>query len=219
MLETLKQDLRRANIHLTNHGADSFLRGSISAIDRVNSLVAISPDGIFYDEITADMIVIADFGGNVVEGELLAAKDIKTHIEIYKAFENIGAIVHLHTPYATAWAQAGRDILPYGDFHSSVFGGEIPCTSNLSNSEIENDYEKNIGLLIAETFKKRNISEEKIPGVNVFNHGPYSWGMDPFSAVYNALMLENIAKTAYITERINPDVTTVSKAYFKQLNE
>ena len=215
MLETLKQDLRRANIHLTNHGVDSFFRGSISSVDRVNSLVVISPDGIFYDEITADMMVVADFGGDVVEGELDAAIDIKTHIEIYKAFENIGAIVHLHTPYATAWAQSGRDIPPYGDFHASVFGGEIPCTRNFSNSEIENDYEKNIGLIIAETFKKRNIDENKTPGVNVFNHGPYSWGIDPFTAVYNARMIENVAKTAYLTEQINPDVTTVSKAYFK----
>lgn len=215
MLETLKQDVRRANTHLSNHGVDSFLRGSISAIDRVNSLVVISPTGIFYDEITADMMVVADFAGNVVEGELPASEDIKTHIEIYKAFANIGGIVHLHTPFATAWAQAGRDILPYGDFHASAFAGEIPCTRNLSNGEIENEYEKNVGLIIAETFQKRNIDESKTPGVNVFNCGPYAWGIDPFSAVHNSIMLENIAKTAYLTERINPDVTTVGKIYFK----
>ena len=215
MLETLKQDVRRANIHLTNHGIDSFLKGSISAIDRVNSLVVISPTGIFYDEITADMMVVTDFAGNVVEGELIAAEDIKTHIEIYKCFKNIGAIVHLHTPFATAWAQAGRDIPPYGHFHATTFSGVIPCSSNFSDLQIEDDYEKNVGLMICETFQKRGLDENKTPGVNVFNHGPYAWGIDPFSAVYNAVMLENIAKSAYLTERINPDVTTVSKVYFR----
>lgn len=216
MLETLKQDVRRANIHLTNHGVDSFLRGSISAIDRVNSLVVISPSGIFYDEITADMMVVADFAGEVVEGELLCADDVKTHIEIYKAFENIGGIVHLHTPFATAWAQSGRDILPYGDFHASSFLGAVPCSRNLLSQEIETDYEKNVGLVICETFEKRGIDEMKVPGINVFNCGPYAWGIDAFSAVYNAVMLENIAKTAYLTEKINPDVTTVGKAYFER---
>jgi len=216
VLETLKQDVRRANIHMTNHGIDSFLRGSVSAIDRVNSLVVISPTGIFYDEITADMMVVADFAGEIAEGELDAACDIKTHIEIYKAFPSIGSIVHLHTPFATAWAQSGRDILPYGDFHASVFNSAIPCSRNLSNSEIENEYEKNVGLVIAETFQKRGIDETKTAGINVFNCGPYAWGIDPFSAVYNAIMLENIAKTAYLTERINPDVTTVGKVYFER---
>lgn len=216
MLETLKQDVRRANIHLTNHGVDSFLRGSISAIDRVNSLVVISPSGIFYDEITADMMVVADFAGNVVEGELDCAEDIKTHIEIYKAFDNIGGIVHLHTPFATAWAQAGRDLLPYGAFHASVFAGSVPCSRSLSASEVESDYEKNVGLVIAETFQKRGIDEMATPGINVFNCGPYAWGIDAFSAVYNAIMIENFAKMAYLTEKLNPDVTTVPKVYFER---
>jgi len=216
MLETLKQDVRRANIHLTNQDVDSFLRGSISAIDRVNSLVVISPSGIFYDEITADMMIVADFAGEIVEGALSCADDVKTHIEIYKAFENIGGIVSLHTPFATAWAQSGRDILPYGDFHVSNFRGSIPCSRSLSAQEIETDYEKNVGLVICETFQKRGIDEMKVSGVNVFNCGPYAWGIDAFSAVYNAITLENVAKTAYLTEKINPDVTTVSKAYIER---
>ncbi len=216
MLETLKQDVRRANIHLANHGVDSFLRGSISAIDRINSLVVISPSGIFYDEITADMMVVADFSGSVVEGELNCADDVKTHIEIYKALENIGGIVSLHTPFATAWAQSGRDILPYGDFHVSSFSGAIPCSRSLSASEVETDYEKNVGLVICETFQKRGIDAMNVPGINVFNCGPYAWGIDVFSAVYNAVMLENVAKTAYLTEKINPDVTTVGKSYIER---
>ncbi len=216
MLESLKQDVRRANIHLTNHGIDSFIRGSISAIDRLNSLIVINPTGIFYEEITADMMVVADFAGNIVEGELSAANDIKTHIEIYKAFENIGGIVHLNTPFATAWAQAGRDIPPYGDFHAEIFDSAIPCSRSLLSGEIENEYEKNVGLVIAETYQKRGLNENKTHGINVFNCGPYAWGIDCFSAVYNAVMLENIAKTAYLTERINPDVTTISKAYFEK---
>lgn len=216
MLETLKQDVRRANIHLTNHGIDSFIRGSISAIDRLNSLIVINPTGIFYDEITADMMVVTDFQGNVVEGELPPATDIKTHIEIYKAFENIGGIVHLYTPFATAWAQAGRDIPPFGDFHAKAFESAIPCTRSLFTSEIENEYEKNVGLIIKETFQKRGLSEDKTHAINVFNCGPYAWGVDCFSAVYHAVTLENIAKTAYLTERINPDVTTITKAYFEK---
>lgn len=214
MLENLKQDVRRANIHLVNHGFDSFFRSSISTIDRDNSLIVISPSGIFYDEITADMMVVADFSGNVAEGTLMPADDIMTHIEIYKAFTNIGGIVQFSTPYATAWAQSGRDIPPYGAFYAKNFKNMIPCTRNFAASEIETDYEKNVGIAIVETFEKNGIDPNTTPAVTVFNHGPYAWGEDCFSAVHSAIMLETIAKMSYLTEKINPDVTTVSKSYF-----
>ena len=207
MLEELKQKVYEANMELPRRNLVTYTWGNVSGIDREKGLVVIKPSGVEYEELTPDMLVVLDLEGNVVEGTLNPSSDTKTHIELYKAFPKLGGIVHTHSPYAVAWAQAGRDIPCYGTTHADYFYGSVPCARNLTPEEIEADYETNTGRIIVETFRGRGIDPRYVPAVVCRNHGPFTWGHDPAQAVYHSVVLEEVAKMSMFTELINPQVS------------
>ncbi len=178
--------------------------GNGSGIDREKGLFVIKPSGVDYDKLRPEDMVVMDLDGNRVEGDLNPSSDTPTHLELYKAFEKIGGIVHTHSPHATAWAQAGRDVPCYGTTHADYFYGAVPCARNLTPEEIEEAYEKNKGITIIETFKERGIDPMHVPGVLCKNHGPFTWGKNAANAVYNAVVLEEISKMNLMTEILNP---------------
>lgn len=204
MLEKLKQSVYEANMELPRRGLVTYTWGNVSAIDRASGLVVIKPSGIEYEELHVDDMVVVDLSGTRVEGTYAPSSDTATHLELYKAFKEIGGIVHTHSPWATSWAQAGRAIPCYGTTHADYFYGEIPCGRSLTWQEIETAYEKNTGLVITETFK--DLNPEHIPGVLLANHGPFTWGKDAKEAVHNAVVLEEVAKMAYRTEHLRVGV-------------
>lgn len=205
MLEKLRQEVFEANMELPRRGLVTYTWGNVSGIDRERGLVVIKPSGVDYDELTAENLVILDLAGNKVEGEMNPSSDTKTHIELYKAFPNIGGIVHTHSPYAVAWAQAGLDIPCYGTTHADYFYGSVPCARHLSKEEIDEDYEKNTGKVIIETFLQHNINPLHMPAVVCHSHGPFTWGKDAAQAVYHGVVLEEVAKMALFTRQINPN--------------
>lgn len=200
MLEELKQKVLRANLDLVKHGLVIFTWGNVSGIDRKKGLIVIKPSGVKYDDMTREDMVVLDMEGNIVEGSLKPSSDTPTHLLLYKHFESVGGIVHTHSEWATSWAQAGKPIPPYGTTHADYFYGEIPCTRKLTKEEVQQDYEKNTGLVIVETFK--NLDYEAIPGVLVNGHAPFTWGKDPDEAVHNAVVTDEVAKMAFRNEII-----------------
>ncbi len=209
MLEQLKEQVLKANLLLPQYGLVTFTWGNVSGIDRKSGLVVIKPSGVEYDAMTADDMVVVDLEGNVVEGKLNPSSDTPTHIELYKAFENIGGIIHTHSTYAVAFAQAGRDIPAYGTTHADYFYGDIPCTRPLTSDEVEHEYEKNTGIVIAQKFE--NIDYKAMPGVVVSNHGPFAWGKDAIDAVHNGVVMEQVAKMAILSEQVNPSIKPISQ--------
>lgn len=205
MLESLKEKVFRANLEIVQHGLVIFTWGNVSAIDRESNLIVIKPSGVSYDDMKAEHMVVVDLEGNVVEGDLKPSSDTATHIELYKAFPNIGGIVHTHSTYATAWAQAGCDIPNIGTTHADYFSESIPCTRDMTQQEVEGEYEKETGTVIIEKFN--DINPDFVPGVIVKNHGPFSWGKDAHDAVHNAVVMEQVAKMAFIAYSVNPDLT------------
>ncbi len=205
MLEQLKQAVYKANMELPQRGLVTYTWGNVSGIDRESGLVVIKPSGVDYEELTAEMMVVLDLDGNVVEGNLNPSSDTKTHLEMYKAFSDIGGIVHTHSPYAVAWAQAGVDIPCYGTTHADYFYGPIPCTRQLTSNEIDEDYEKNTGKVIIETFNNRGLNPIHVPAVICSNHGPFTWGKDCNGAVYHSVVLEEVAKMAIYTKQVSPN--------------
>lgn len=205
MLEELKQQVYEANMLLPEYGLVTFTWGNVSGIDRKNGLFVIKPSGVEYAKLTAADMVVMDLEGNRVEGEYNPSSDTPTHLELYRAFPNVGGIVHTHSSWATSWAQAGRGIPCYGTTHADYMYGEIPCVRCLTKEEIESAYEKNTGLLIADYFKNRDY--EATPAVLCRNHGPFAWGKDAGEAVHNAVVLEEVAKMAARCEMIKPGVT------------
>ena len=212
MLEELKEKVLKANLLLPELDLVKFTWGNVSEIDREKGIIAIKPSGVDYENLTADDIVLVDLDGNIVEGKLRPSSDTATHIELYKAFSDIGGVVHTHSEWAVSWAQSGRGIPCYGTTHADCFYGEIPCTREMTDEEIESAYEKNTGIVIAETFMKRNIDPMAVPGVLCVNHGPFSWGKDGHDAVHNAAVLETVAEMATKTELLNPSVKPVKQA-------
>ena len=204
MLEELRQQVYEANMELPKRGLVTYTWGNVSGIDREKGLIVIKPSGVEYEELTPEMLVVLDLEGNIAEGDLNPSSDTKTHIELYKAFESIGGIVHTHSPYAAAWAQAGEDIPCYGTTHADYFYGPVPCARHLTPDEIEEDYEKGTGTVIIETFTKRNIDPNYVPAVICKSHGPFTWGKDAAQAVYHAVVLEEAAKMAAYTRQISP---------------
>lgn len=192
MLEQLKKEVYEANMELPKRGLITYTWGNVSGIDRESGLFVIKPSGVDYDKLSPEDMVVMDLDGNRVEGDLNPSSDTPTHIELYKAFKDLGGIVHTHSPWATSWAQAGRSIPCYGTTHADYFYGEIPCARSLTKEEIEEAYEKNTGLVIIETFKDKN--PVYVPGVLCTNHGPFTWGADAAEAVHNAVVLEEVAK-------------------------
>lgn len=204
MLEELKEKVLFANLELPKKGLVQYTWGNVSGIDRESKLIAIKPSGVPYENMSLSDIVLINMSGEVVEGLLKPSSDAPSHIELYKAFSNIGGICHTHSRWATIWAQFGKGIPPYGTTHADYFYGTIPCTRSLRKDEIESDYEKNTGLLITETLK--DIDPEQLPAVLVKNHAPFTWGKDAEKAVYYAVVLEEIAQMAWTLELRDPSI-------------
>ena len=204
MLEELKQKVYEANMELPRRNLVTYTWGNVSGIDREKGLVVIKPSGVEYEELTPDMLVVLDLEGNVVEGTLNPSSDTKTHIELYKAFPKLGGLVHTHSPYAVAWAQAGRDSPCYGTTHADYFYGPIPCARHLTQEELDEDYEKGTGTVIIETFRERKLDPMAVPAVVCHSHGPFTWGKDPAQAVYHAVVLEEVAKMGILTRQVDP---------------
>lgn len=205
MLQQLKDKVFKANLALVRHGLVIFTWGNVSAIDPETRLVVIKPSGVSYDEMTADDMVVVDLDGNVVEGHLNPSSDTPTHLALYRAWPEIGGIVHTHSTYATAWAQAGKSIPAIGTTHADYFHNEIPCTGDMSEQEVKGAYELETGNVIVRRFE--GINPVHTPGVLVKNHGPFAWGKDCAEAVHNAVVLEQVAKMACLAYAINPDLT------------
>ncbi len=206
MLEKLKEEVYKANLLLPEYKLITFTWGNVSGIDRESNLIVIKPSGVEYDNMKVEDMVVCDLDGNVVEGHYKPSSDLMTHIEFYKNFKNIGGVVHTHSRNATAWAQAGKDIPAYGTTHADYFYGEIPCTRQMSKAEISSNYELNTGKVIVETFNSRGIDPNQMPGVLVYSHGPFTWGKDPYEAVHNSVVLEELSNMALSTKLINNDI-------------
>lgn len=204
MLEALKEKVYQANMELPKHGLVTFTWGNASEIDRTSGQIVIKPSGVAYEELKPEDMVVVDLDGVVTEGRYNPSSDTATHLELYKAFPEIGGIVHTHSTWATAWAQAGKDLPCYGTTHADYIYGAVPCVRGLTAAEIQDDYEKNTGLVVVEAFQERDVTA--VPGVLCQNHGPFTWGEDCEAAVHNAVVLEEVAKMALLTRVINPDV-------------
>lgn len=204
MLEQLKKEVYEANMLLPKYGLVTFTWGNVSGIDREKGLFVIKPSGVDYEKLSWEDMVVLDLKGNVVEGTYRPSSDTPTHLELYKAFSEIGGIVHTHSPWATSWAQAGRAIPCYGTTHADYLYGEVPCVRNLTKEEIDAGYETNTGILISEYFKDKDVTA--MPAVLCKNHGPFTWGKDADQAVHNAVVLEEVAKMAARCELINKEI-------------
>ena len=204
MLKKLKEQVFRANQLLPKHGLVTFTWGNVSGINREKGLAVIKPSGVSYEAMNADDMVVVELEtGKVVDGELKPSSDTPTHVELYKAFPNIGGIVHTHSRWATSFAQAGRGIAALGTTHADYFYGEIPCTRKMTKAEIEGEYEKETGSVIIETFKDKD--PDAIPAVLVHSHGPFTWGEDAMDAVHNAVVLDEVAFMNFHTLMLEPN--------------
>lgn len=210
MLENLKKEVFEANLELVKHKLVIFTWGNVSGIDRENNLVVIKPSGVSYDDMKFEDMVVVDLYGNVIEGSLKPSSDTLTHIELYKRYPQINGVVHTHSTFATGWAQAKMGIKPLGTTHSDYFYGEIPCTRELNQSEVEDEYEKNTGLVIVEELELKEIEPLSTPGILVASHGPFSWGKSPKNAVHNAVVLEEVSKMNFISQSLNPTIERIN---------
>ncbi|MDY0409258.1 L-ribulose-5-phosphate 4-epimerase [Virgibacillus soli] len=211
MLGDLKREVYEANMLLPKNNLITFTWGNVSGIDRENGYIVIKPSGVEYEQLSPENMVVVDLEGKKVEGDLNPSSDTATHVELYKAFSNIKGIVHTHSPWAVSFAQAGRDIPAAGTTQADYFYGSIPVTRQMKKEEIEDEYEKQTGSVIIETFKKRQINPNQVPGVLVNDHGPFTWGDSPASAVYHAVVLERVAEMTYHTMQINPTSIEMSQ--------
>jgi L-ribulose-5-phosphate 4-epimerase len=211
MLERLKKDVLDANLQLPKHGLVTFTWGNVSGIDRQTGLVVIKPSGVPYEELQIDDLVVLDLDGKIVEGTLRPSSDTPTHLTLYRAFPQLGGIVHTHSPWATSWAQAGRSIPALGTTHADYFYGEIPCTRPLTEEEIERGYELETGNVIIETFEKEGLDPVAMPGVLLSGHASFSWGKNANQALHNAVVLEEVAKMALNTYMLNPQITAIDQ--------
>lgn len=209
MLEELKEKVLEANQSLPKYGLVTFTWGNVSAVSRDHELVVIKPSGVDYEKLTIRDIVVVDFNGKVIEGNLKPSSDTATHIALYKKFTDVGGIVHTHSSWATSWAQAGKPIPVFGTTQADYFYGEIPCTRPMKRDEVAGEYEQETGNVIIETFRTKNY--RTVPGVLVHSHGPFAWGESPEKAVHNAVVMEEVAKLAYRTKQLNPEVRPVDR--------
>lgn len=221
MLEELKKKVWEANLRLPHYHLVTFTWGNVSGMDRESGLFVIKPSGVDYAKLTPDDMVVVNLQGEKVEGRFKPSSDTPTHTVLYNRFPGIGGIVHTHSTFATSWAQAGRSIPCYGTTHADYFYGEIPCVRNLTEEEIRKGYERNTGELIAEDFQVNNRDEGAVPGVLCKNHGVFTWGRDADEAVHNAVVVEEVAKSAMFCELINTHVTSApqvlqNKHYFRK---
>lgn len=206
-MQPLKKQVFEANMDLPRYGLVTFTWGNVSAIDRARGRVVIKPSGVAYDAMTVDDMVVVDLGGNVIEGRWNPSSDTATHLALYRRFPSLGGIVHTHSTHATAWAQAGIAIPALGTTHADYFFGDIPCTRALTEAEVSGEYERNTGKVIIETLGERDPLHT--PGIVVYQHGPFSWGNDAHDAVHNAVVMEEVAKMAWISRGINPQLQPI----------
>ena len=221
MLEKLKQEVLTANLQLPEHGLVTFTWGNVSGIDREKGLVVIKPSGVAYAELKLEDMVVVDLDGNIVEGDLRPSSDTATHLALYKAFSEIGGVVHTHSPWATTWAQASQPIPALGTTHADYFYGEIPVTRPLLQKEVEGAYEMETGNIIIDTFKSLDLDPISMPGVLVSGHAPFCWGKSAEEAVHNAVVLEEVAKMAFHTFQLNQQANAIDqflldKHYFRK---
>ena len=203
MLESVKQAVYEANLSLQTYGLITLTWGNVSQIDRTSGCVVIKPSGVRYEDMRPDQMVVTDLEGKVLEGKLRPSSDLKTHLELYKRFPDIGGVTHTHSRWATIFSQMGRAVPPLGTTHADAFYGPVPCTRRLTAAEIAGDYEQNTGLVICESFTDENVMA--IPAVLVHSHGPFCWGRDAKRSVETAVVLEEVAMMAWHTLAMNPD--------------
>ncbi len=216
MYKTLKEEACEANMQLPKSGLVLFTFGNVSAADRSLGVFAIKPSGVPYAELSPGKMVIVDFDGKVVEGTLRPSSDTLTHAVLYKHWENIGGIVHTHSTYATAWAQAQRDIPIFGTTHADHNTIDIPCAPPMSDEMIQGDYEYQTGFQIINCFNEKGLNYEEVEMILVGNHAPFTWGKNAAKAVYNSAVLENIAQMAFLTQSINADARRLKAALIKK---
>ena len=209
-LTRLREEVLEANLELVRRGLVLYTFGNASGIARDEALVVIKPSGVPYDKMKPEHLVVSDLDGKIVEGELRPSSDLPTHLVLYRAFNDIGGVVHTHSEYATAWAQARREIPCFGTTHADYFNGPVPVTEPMSKDEIAGDYEKNTGDAIVRLFRDRNAWS--VPGVLVANHGPFTWGADVSAAAHNAVVLEAISRMAFFTITINAEADAIGKS-------
>lgn len=208
MLKELKEQVCKANLELVTRGVVIYTWGNVSGIDRESGYMVIKPSGVDYDEMKPeDMVVVDLISGEKIEGHYKPSSDIDTHLELYRAFPNIGGITHTHSVNAVAFAQAGVDIPALGTTHADYFYGSIPCTRELTQKEVEIAYEMNTGKVIVETLEERNIDPMEVPGIVVKNHGPFTWGKDAAASVYNAVVMDTVAEMDLKTVLLNPNAS------------
>lgn len=208
----IKQSAYEANMQLPKLGLVLFTFGNVSAADRELGVFAIKPSGVPYEDLTPESMVIVDFDGNTVEGSLRPSSDTQTHAVLYKHWPNIGGIVHTHSTYGTAWAQAQRDIPIFGTTHADHLTVDIPCAPPMDDEMIKGDYEYETGFQIMNCFAERGLSYEEVEMILVGNHAPFTWGKTPHKAVYNSAVLETVAQMAHLTEQINPQAPKLKDA-------
>jgi L-ribulose-5-phosphate 4-epimerase len=209
-LAQLRAEVLEANLELVRRGLVLYTFGNASGILREEGLVVIKPSGVPYEKMTPEDLVITDLDGKVVEGDLRPSSDLPTHLVLYKAFPEIGGVVHTHSEYATAWAQARREIPCFGTTHADYFHGPVPVTDPMPDREVEGEYEENTGTAILRAFRDRNPSD--ICAVLVANHGPFTWGKNVAEAAHTAVILEALARTAYFTTTLNPQASPIGNA-------
>lgn len=212
----IKKAAYEANMQLPKLGLVLFTFGNVSAADHELGVFAIKPSGVPYEDLTVDSMVIVDFDGNTVEGNLRPSSDTKTHAVLYKHWPKIGGIVHTHSVYGTAWAQAQRDIPIFGTTHADHLTVDIPCAAPMADKSIQGNYEYETGFQIMNCFEERNLSYEEVEMILVGNHAPFTWGKTPEKAVYNSAVLETVAKMALLTEQINPQAPRLKDSLIKK---
>ncbi|MBX9996519.1 MULTISPECIES: L-ribulose-5-phosphate 4-epimerase [Priestia] len=203
MLDKLKEEVFQANVDLPKHGLVKYTWGNVSAIDRDSGLFVIKPSGVTYEKMTAQDMVVVDLDGRVVEGELNPSSDTLTHAVLYKHYPQIGGIAHTHSTWATIWAQAGLDVQAMGTTHADTFYGSVPCARFLTEKEVNDGYEVETGKVIIETFEKRGLDVLAVPGILLQGHGPFTWGKDAKTAVMNSVVLDEVSKMNFFTQKLN----------------
>ncbi|MCM3153829.1 L-ribulose-5-phosphate 4-epimerase [Priestia megaterium] len=203
MLDKLKEEVFQANVDLPKHGLVKYTWGNVSAIDRDSGLFVIKPSGVTYEKMTAQDMVVVDLDGHVVEGELNPSSDTLTHAVLYKHYPQIGGIAHTHSTWATIWAQAGLDVQAMGTTHADTFYGSVPCARFLTEKEVNDGYEVETGKVIIETFEERGLDVLAVPGILLQGHGPFTWGKDAKSAVMNSVVLDEVSKMNFFTQKLN----------------
>lgn len=214
MIQELKQQVFAANMDLPRYGLVTFTWGNVSAINREHGLVVIKPSGVAYETMQVDDMVVVDLDGNVVEGRYRPSSDTATHLALYCRYPSLGGVVHTHSTHATAWAQAGQSIPALGTTHADYFFGDIPCTRALNEAEVQDEYELNTGKVIIETLG--DAAPLHTPGVVVYQHGPFAWGKDAYEAVHNAVVMEEVARMAWIARGINPALNPIDGYLMKK---